>query len=185
MAGSTDAYDIPARSAYQKYEVDNVVSVSSGLLVLPVASETGDTVVVRVHGGLSKRTVHYDIVKQGNPPVLPLPQDTDLDTLVTSQVNVMTPTPNENTGTYDWRAEGKYEYVTSGTQRQLGVSELPIMGFPYPNLRQDMLGAGLAPEGTEVLAQQYIEAGAVPNGQWFWPFTVYPSNMLMNPNLIS
>ena len=186
MAGSNEAYDLGGKSAYVTYDVDNITSVSSGLLVLPVASETAETVTVRVHGGMGKRVVKFDIAKKGNPPVIPLPADTASDTLVNSQVNVITPHPDDTTGSYNWAIQGTYEYVTTGTLRQFGVDQIPVTGYPYSNPRQDALaGDAIANFGDPVsMEQQMIQSAAVPQGNWIWPLTVYPSNMLMNPNLI-
>lgn len=186
MAGSNEAYDLGARSAYVNYDVDNVTSVSSGLLVLPVASESATTVTVRVHGGLGKRTVKFDIAKRGNPPVIPLPADTASDTLINSQVNVITPHPDDTTGGYNWAVQGTYEYITTGTLRQFGVDQLPVTAYPYMNIRQDAMATqAIQNYGSSVsMEQEMIQSGAVPQGDWIWPLTVYPSNMLMNPNLI-
>jgi len=187
FVGNTDAYDIPAKSAYKKYNVDNVHTISPGLLILPVASETAETVTVRVHGGFEKRTVSFDIAKQGNPPVIPLPADTELDTLVNSEVNVITPSPDETTGGYNWTVKGQYEYVTTGTIRKFGVDQLPVTGYPFMNPRQDIVAAQSLSQGgdTITLEANLVQAQVVAQGGWLWPFTIYPSNMLMNPNLIS
>lgn len=186
FVGNTGAYDIAGQSAYRDYDVDNVSTYDPGVIVLPVASETGSAVKVRVHGGVGKYKTTFNIAKQGNPPVVPLPKDTNGDdALVASWVNVETPTPNEQSGGYDWIVRGEYEYCTVGPPRIFGTSMLPVVSYPYVNIRQDLLGAStLQGQPPEVLQNSIETQNQLVTGGWLWPILSYPSNLLMNPNLL-
>jgi len=186
VAGNDDAYDIPGQTAYKRYAVDNVNNYDAGVMVLPVGSEASATVTVRVHGGYGQRTVKYTIAKQGNPPVVPLPSLTvGADVLIDAVVNVPTPTPNPQTGGYDWTVQGQYNYVTSGTSRVFGTDILPVTSYPYVNITQDSIAAlSIQSQGAQGLSDELKESNAIATGGWIWPLTVFPSNLLMNPNLL-
>lgn len=184
-AGNENAYDIAGQSSYSQYKVDNVTGFDPGVLVLPVASETSQSVQVRCHGGLSTRTVTFDIRKQGNPPVVPLPENVGTDVLTSAEVNVLTPSPDLQSGGYDWTVKGSYSFVTEGECTVFGVDQLPLVSYPYINERQDTLAAESLKGRTAItLASEIKQAHLVVTGGWVWPLTTYPTNLLMNPNLI-
>lgn len=183
---ATNSYDFPGSSAYRKYEVNNVHRIISGVLVLPVASESSQSVQVRMHGGQGVRRIKFDIAKEGNPPVVPLPSDTvGDDALISADVNILTPTPNDQLGSYNWIVRGEYEYMTVGAAREMGADQLPLTSYPYLNIRQDMIaGASLSGKTPAQLESELIQTNALTVGGWLWPLTVFPSNLCMNPNLI-
>lgn len=184
--GNEDAYDIAGQSSYSQYKVDNVSGFDPGVLVLPVASETSNSVQVRCHGGLSTRRVTFDIRKQGNPPVIPLPSDNvGVDVLTSAEVNVLTPSPDLQSGGYDWTVKGEYLYVTEGEARVFGVDQLPLTSYPYINERQDTIAAESLLGRTPItLSSEIKQAHLVVTGGWVWPIMTYPTNLLMNPNLL-
>lgn len=186
FVGNTGAYDEAQATAYQDYRVDNVSTFDPGVLVLPVASEVGLAVKVRVHGGVGKYKTTFAIAKQGNPPVVPLPKaEVGDDALTASWVNVETPTPNEPSGGYNWIVRGEYEYSTVGSPREFGTDQLPIVAYPFTNARQDAIAAAsLQGQSLNTLAASIDTEGLLATGGWLWPILSYPSNLLMNPNLL-
>lgn len=185
--GNPGAYDLAGQTAYRDYKADNVSTYDPGVLVLPVASEAGLAVRVRVHGGIGKYKTTFAVAKQGNPPVIPMPEETvGNDQLTASWVNVETPTPNETSGGYDWIVHGEYEYATVGPPREFGIDQLPILSYPYTNLRQDLLAASsLQGQNPNVLSASIKSDNLLITGGWLWPILSYPSNLLMNPGLLN
>jgi hypothetical protein len=186
FVGNTNAFDEAGATAYRDYDVDNVSTYDPGVLVLPVASEAGLAVKVRVHGGVGKYKTTFAISKQGNPPVVPLPKETQgNDSLTASWVNVETPTPNETSGGYDWIVRGEYEYSTVGSPRVFGTDMLPVVSYPFTNARQDLLAAAsLQGQPPTVLQNSIGTQNQLMTGGWLWPIMTYPSNLLMNPVLL-
>lgn len=184
--GNSNAFDlIDGATAYSGYLGDTQYAYDAGVMILPVASETSLTVQVRQHGGYGTRRVTFDVAKQGNPPIVPAPDNTLRDTLVSTAVSVPTPTQNPNTGTFNWRVKGQYDYVTSSNPRIPGVHMLPTISYPYPTPVQDAISAQTFSSQTpEQVANQMIQDDSVLSTKWAWTLTSYPSNLLMNPELL-
>lgn len=178
------AFDVAEASNYVRYKVDNRHTYDPGTITLPVASETSLSVTVRQHGGQSQRIVDFDVAKAGNPPVLPGPvvQGT-VDKLQSAEVNIETPSPDSKSGGYNWKAKGRYVYSANGA-RVPGEDMLPQTGYPFPTLQDQYAVQTLAGQTPVGLANTLDRGQFLYSGGWLWPLTVYPSNFLMNPELI-
>lgn len=183
LLGNADAFDLADQTAYVKYKADTAHSYDPGVLVLPVASEAAMSVHVRIHGGQGRRTVTYDIRKQGNPPVAPSPSLVIGDEYLTgATVTVPTAVPNPQTGGYDWTLQGEYTYVDTGRGRLPGRDLLPAVGYPFLNPAQDTIAVQSLNGGTVAQLESELKStGVLSTGGMVWPLTVYPSNLMMNP----
>lgn len=186
--GNTNAIDLKnGQSAYGRYNADSNFYYDAGLFVLPIASETASTVTVRCHGGYAERRVKFDISKNGNPPVIPSAEDTvGNDKLTGAALTVETPAPNMNTGGYNWTVRGEYRYVTTTSPRIPGSSLFPAVGYPFPLLQQDTLARKSVGGTTPQQASNKLKTdNTILQDEWVWPLTIFPSNLLGSPSLIS
>lgn len=184
---NVNAFDlVDGQSSYSKYNADSIYSFDPGTMVLPVASETSLTVTVRQHGGYGTRTVQFDIQKQGNPPVIPGAAETvGADRLVSSIVNVNTPSPNPSTGGMNWTVKGEYQYVTRSNPKIPGLDILPAVAYPYPLPAQDAIAQQTFSGTNQARVQEeWIQKGVILGTPWAWTVTSYPSDLLANPILL-
>lgn len=180
--GNADAWDREQANAYRGFESDSDFSYDPGVMVLPVASQDPKTVKVRFHGGFSKRVVSFTARKNGNPPVVPAPDDTDRETLVMATVTVKTPVPDTTNNGYVWFVSGNYTYYNNDKPRIPGEDFLPAISRPYP-VPQDAVGQEML-RGTSLEAlQNNISSSDFDRGTYLWPFTVMPK-IFFNPNLV-
>ena len=102
-----------------------------GVVVSPSANRDGDARLLRVHGRAAVRRVRWSASRAGAPPVMPIPEDTARDTLVSARVAVSAPQPNMQTMHYMFAASGEYLYLQNDP-RIVGTDPLPTGGQPYP-----------------------------------------------------
>ena len=138
--------DDPVQS-YGKYVSSSKFTHDLGVVVLPVASRTAAHRRIRLHGGMALRTVRWEAVRDGRPPIAPTPADTGApgnrgDYLLSSQVVTNLPTLNQQGGFYTFEMSGEYQYVQV-TPRVLGTNTLPTSSFPYPVQPMDDIANGL------------------------------------------
>lgn len=114
------------------YRQDNVYEGSTGLMVMPVATRVSAHKVIRLHGGFAIRRVKWHAGRAACPPLIPKAMDTIADTLLTHNVNVRLPSPNDEANGYDWQVNGEYIFV----QNQMRVpGEHPLPAGQYPMMR--------------------------------------------------
>lgn len=183
IVGNQDAFEIGDSGAYSRYKAETTHEFKPGVLILPVASESGRAVVVQMHGAISQRIINFDIAKQGNPPVVPAPSTQwGHEFLSVASVTIPTPIPNMNNSGYDWAVRGRYVYVNTTRGIQPGVDNLSTVGYPYPNPDQDsMAQTSIGSSSLASFKQTLIDSQAINRGSYIWPLTIYPSDMLMNP----
>lgn len=183
IVGNQDAFEIGEASSYSRYKADTTHEFKPGVMILPVASEAGRAVVVQMHGPISQRIVTFDVAKEGNPPVVPAPSTQWGDEyLSVASVTIPTPIPNMTNSGYNWAVKGQYIYVKTGAGLQPGVNDLSTVGYPYLNPAQDGLAQqSIGSMSLSSFKRTLIDSSAINTGQYIWPLTVYPSDMLMNP----
>lgn len=180
--GNPNAFDLRGGHDYTGYRQATDFDYDPGVFVLPLASRTPQTVIVRVHGGLGTRVVNVAASKRGSPPILPAAVDTDQDTLIGCSVNIPLPAFNHNSPGFDWAATGTYVYVTTGRggPRIPGKSMLPAGQYPFPLPMQDAAVEMLAQSGEGVNQVAKGLPQAILAGSVMWPFTVYPPQFFNN-----
>jgi hypothetical protein len=174
--GNPDAFDIKAGHEYTGYRQNSTFTYDPGVVVMPLASRTPRTAVVRLHGGFGIRNVTVAASKKGSPPILPAAVDTDRDTLIACSVDIPLPAFSTDSPTFDWTAVGNYSYVTTGTDgpRVPGKDMLPAGQYPFPLPMQDAAVALLSEGGATPETVAADLRALIPYGNYLWPFTTYP-----------
>jgi hypothetical protein len=180
--GNDFAFDRAQSNNYRKYQTDSTFTYDPGVMVLPVASDTPMTVTVRYHGGYGTRTVAFDAMKNGNPPILPAANDTDDDKLIGATINVGIPIPDTINNGYIWSAQGTYRFVTLDDPRIPGRDYFPAVQRPYA-VPQDDVALGMLGGGTIDDVKDSITPSDFQRGTYSWPFTIYP-DIFFNAKLI-
>lgn len=180
--GNDYAYDRASSNAYRSFDTDNVYDYDSGVMVLPVGSKTAATVTVRYHGGFGTRRVRFSTVKNGNPPVLPAPNDTAYDKLISAHISLPIPVPDHATNGFVWAAQGEYKYVTSGTPRIPGRDYFPIVPRPYAVPQDNVSAAAIQGTTLNTLANN-IQSSDFQSGTYQWPFIIMPP-VFFNSDLV-
>lgn len=108
----------PACSFYTDYRGKQIYRYDSGLLQLPVASETVDgseeCELVRVHAPIGQRVVQFTCENEGLPPKIPdaLQDVGPNEKLITAVVTFDFPVPLTSGLGYAYRAHGEYTYAS-------------------------------------------------------------------------
>lgn len=195
VSGAKPVPDSALSGSYRDTAVDTTHTYDPGILVLPVASLTPKTAVVRVHGGYGMRTQNMAGIKKDTPPILPTARDIRdpitgrvSDTLVGATVSILQPTPNPTGLGYDWTVSGQYTFVTTrpaadGGPRVPGLSVLPAARLPFPITPQDpaatsIIGGGSSGGDFDTVYSALAPVGTfganIQAGNFAWPFTVLP-----------
>lgn len=192
-----DNYTGAGSASYTNYAQDHHYENETGLVVLPVASTVAKRRIIRLHGGTGTRRVQWTASRKGKPPIIPVPETTAYDTLIASRVTPALPSPDPNTGGYNWTISGEYVY-SQVKPRQVGTDTLPTGAFPFVVGVSDTLAATLAAPFLAVF--QAAQAGSLnpfdavvkaisanlshESDTFFWPFTYLPP-AFTNDNLIA
>lgn len=121
------ALDNPQVSLYNRHTLNNQYEEVSGVYEMPLAislatleglqpssrATTKTVRMVRLHAPYMRRTVTFASTKNGNPPVIPAPSETDGLSLTGAAWNLPHPTINPNQTNYDYNISGAYQYVES------------------------------------------------------------------------
>jgi len=173
----------------------NTYTDVSGLRIVARAAAGSTPKVVRVHGDYGMRTVAFDTSRAGRPPIVPKGEDIVSGTVTTDvymggALTMPIPSPNEQTGGYNWRVQGAYTYLQT-PRRVPGRTALPAGTYPHEQPLQDRLAAitisdnpvAVAPPGTNPTAYviDQLSARIVDHNTLFtWPFTYLPAQCVVN-----
>lgn len=181
VVGNPDAIDAKGSDQYAAYRQTSDFAYVPGVFVLPLAN--GGVVTGRVHKGYGTRTVRFNAIRRGQPPVLPAAADTDRDVLVSADVQVPLPAFSLTQPNFDWNVSGEYVFVTTHADgpRVPGLSRLPAGQYPFPLPLQDSAGDAIASSG----GMEYVENSLYDGIQegTVWPFTIMPKHFF-NPLLL-
>lgn len=177
----------PAQNYSRGYEQDHRYDYDSGVVVMPVAQRTAKHRRIRLHGGLGMRVVEWKATSEGKPPVIPTPQNTSNDVILSSTIHAELPIPKPTAGVYQFTARGTYTYVQV-EPRIAGTNALPTGIFPFPVDPMDTIAFGYVGEtldsqsitnmATMDAAVAAIENAVLGDGStpFSWPFTVFPTS---------
>jgi hypothetical protein len=181
--------DNVAADQYKKFQQVTTYGYDPGVFVLPLASRTPKTITVRAHAGVGTRTVEFDAVKNGSPPIIPSAADTDRDVLVQAGVSIPLPAPSGHDSGFDWVVKGVYVFVTKGVEDVLdedgevtgtkngprvpGSDYLNAGQYPFTLAIQDAAGRALAPSG-DIRGPGDELPAQIEDNSFLWPYTVFP-----------
>jgi len=145
---------------YEVYDQGHSYAHFPGTVVSPSGSRTGAARLLRLHGPYGTRSVHFDALRVGMPPVLPAAADTDGDTYMGGTVTLPLPGVNKRDGNYTFAASGNYLYLQN-TVRVPGTDPLPTGSYPFGVNPQDYIAFVRLQQGD--LAAEFEAALADPN----------------------
>lgn len=154
---------------YEGYGQDNQYKYDPGYLVLPTSQ--GEPIVVRVHGGVGVRSVTFNAMKRGTPPIIPKAGDLDEATFLGSTVSVPLPAAQQGVAGYDWSVSGRYDYVyqTASGCFPDGSVNFKTGEYPFPTrAKQFLQGAGSV---IGAFVSEVIPTNTDFGTVYSWPYT--------------
>lgn len=179
-------YDTTGLGSYGEYVGDSSYEYDPGILALPTAGATPGFALIRLHGGIGRRTVSWNAKRAGKPPIIPSMTDTPGDTFLGGTASLGLPNPNPQVGGYNWDVSGAYTYVQT-VPRIVGQRTLSAGSFPFPIAPNDAIASALVePALGPVAAAAEVDKADVfakavsPTAAdraadtYLWPFTLLP-----------
>lgn len=118
---------------YSRYEQRHDYAHQTGTVVAPSSNRSGTPRLIRIGCPVGMRTVEFEAVRSGMPPILPAAEDTDGDTYIGGTVALPLPIPDTRNGGYTFAGSGRYVYLQN-TVRVPGTDPLPTGSFPFQTL---------------------------------------------------
>lgn len=117
---------------YSRSDQDTEFHYDTGVIAVPTAGAEPGHKLIRLHGGIGRRVVNWDVRRRGNPPIVPTMSDTTGDTFLGGSIMPSLPVPTRDAQGrgYDWKVKGRYEYVQDDP-RVVGTDAIPVGQHPF------------------------------------------------------
>lgn len=126
------ANDVAER--YQDFKQNSNYTRDEGLLVLPSTQPGSPPKIIRVHEPVGFVTKQFTAIKNGTPPVVPAPMNTEQgDVILSSEFEVFLPQSLPNQDGWMFRSDGSYSYVQGNIRGSAGgVARNTYQSGDYP-----------------------------------------------------